>query len=160
MPDYRFILEAQEQLRNGNAGIQNVTSIANTPKSSVTKTTVNNSKGLASSLGTRFADNAIERAVISPLNSATGGLASPVYGIGKTLATGGSGAALGGGIAGLAMAGIMLAINKIQERVAKMESKAEEANNKDNVLIRSGSKSYATYYKGSLFGVKSSTNRN
>lgn len=112
---------------------------------------------IESGLRSKLTESTIERAVISPLNSATGGLASPAYSLGKTLLTGGTAAAIGGGIATVAIAGVMLAVNKIEQRVARMESKAEQMNNRDNTLIRAGSKGFATEYTGGLSGVKSNS---
>lgn len=112
-------------------------------------------KTLGQGLTTSLANNAISNTLISPLNSATGGLASPVYSLGKSIAMGAGAAAIGGGIAGLMVAGVMLAVTKMQERIQKMEAKAEQANNRDNALIRAGVKSYATDYTGNLSGVKS-----
>jgi hypothetical protein len=117
-------------------------------------TTPAGGKTFGDGLEKRLAENAIERFAISPLNQATGGLASPLYQIGKGIVTGKGAAMIGAGVAGLAMAGIMLAVNALQERMAKMEADAEKANNNDNALIRAGSVSKATFYKASLAGVK------
>lgn len=153
MPDYNLIVSSPDE----TAPLQ--APIPNTASASPIKTTPASGRTLSQGLTKRLGENSIERFVVSPLNSATGGLASPVYHIGKALVTDKSSAMIGVSIAGLAMAGVMFAINAIETRIAKMEAKAEEMNNKDNALIRAGSKGTATYYTGGLSGVKS-TNRN
>jgi hypothetical protein len=88
---------------------------------------------------------------LSPLNTATGGLASPVFNVGKALVTGASAGAVGGAIAGVVMAGVNLAIRKISERMDRLEAEAQNLNNHDNVLIRGGFKADATYYDAKFF---------
>ena len=155
MPDYTLIVKGNED----ELAVSAVPKVPTTPNSLIPSAPVSNSNSMSGGFAKRLTENTIERAFISPLNSATGGLASPAYQIGKSIATGGSKVAIGGGIAALAVAGVMLAVNAIEKRVAKMESKAEEMNNKDNTLIRAGTTSVATFYKGSLSGVSSTTSR-
>ena len=109
--------------------------------------------------GKKIAEDSIQRGIISPLNSVTGGLASPVYSLGKSIATGASGAAIGGAVAGIAMAGLQLAVTKIQERVARLESQADAANERDNTLIRAGAKTAPTFYEANFFRGVVKTNR-
>lgn len=111
-------------------------------------------KTLQDGIGRKLGESAMQKLVVSPLNQATGGLASPIYQVGKSIVTGGSAAAIGAGLAGIGVAAVMFAISKIEERMAKMEAEAEKANNRDNALIRAGSVSSPTYYKATLFGVK------
>ena len=88
---------------------------------------------------------------LSPLNTATGGLATPAFNIGKSLLTGASAGAIGGAIGGLVMAGVNLALRKISERMDRLENEAQSKNNHDNVLIRGGFKAEATYYDANFF---------
>lgn len=156
MAEYKFVFE-------GAAGTSKKPTVAASPGDS--KVPSGNEVPEAQSeaggaFAKRIVENSIERAAISPLNAATGGLASPVYQLGKTVITGGGAAAIGGGIAGIVMAGVQLAINKINARVARLESEAQSANERDNVLIRAGVKSQATFYEADFFRGVHKTNRN
>ena len=148
MPDYKLIIE------NGTQATSSIKSEPSNILATAPKQKVN-----VSGFANNFQQNLLSSQIITPLNSATGGLASPVYQVGRGL-IGGSSALASAGLANLAMVGVIFALSTLQKRVEKMENKAEEMNNKDNVLIRAGSKSTdsATFYKGGLFGVKS-TNR-
>lgn len=102
----------------------------------------------------------LQQTIISPLNSVTSGLASPIYKLAKTAMT------TGITTAGLATAGVAIAmqlistgIGHIQNRLAKLETEARELGNNDNVLLRAGSVSQASYYTYNLFGVSKKTNR-
>lgn len=109
------------------------------------------SDGAANSLERRL----VSQFILSPLNQATGGLATPAYRLGKPIITGAGAAAIGTGVAGLAIFGLQKAIDAINKRVTEMENKAAEANERDNTLIRAGSKNYITDYKGDFWGVNS-----
>ena len=150
MPDYRLIIMGEGQ--DGK-------SVINTQSADVLQATPLNAQQAGSAFGKNIANQSINRALISPLNSATGGLASPVYQVGRGMATGASAAAIGGGLASLAIAGVMLAVNEMGKRVARMEAKAEEMNNRDNLMIRAGSKETPTNYNGGLFGIKTERNQ-
>lgn len=110
--------------------------------------------------GKRAAENSIERFAVSPLNTATGGLASPIYGLGKAMVSGASAGAIGGAIAGILMAGVQLAINSVQKRVTALEAQVSEANERDNNMIRAGAKLQASFYDYKFFGGVHRTNRN
>lgn len=103
----------------------------------------------------------IQGMIISPLNTVTGGVASPLYKKTKAMLTGSM--AIGAGIGSLAVdlgvIGIQAIINNIQNRLDKVEKQANQLGNTDNVLIRAGSVSQATYYTANLFGVKERTDR-
>lgn len=101
----------------------------------------------------------IARAALGPLNSSVGNLALPVYAVGRSWVKGAGTAALASAAVGVAFQALQFGIQKLQERVAKMEAKADKANDRDNLLLRAGSKASATYYSGSLFGVKTNTSR-
>jgi len=149
MPDYRLIVAGEENKNTTKP------TIPTQPTNSIPTVPTGSTKSVTKGMGKNIVENSISQFVVSPLNSATGGLASPAYSIGKAVATGG---AVGSAIGSALIVGVTLAINEIEKRVAKMESKAEEMNNKDNTLIRAGTTSVATFYSGNVFGV-SSTNR-
>lgn len=147
MPDYNFIFSSDTTNKSATVPVTPTTSNV----AAVPNTTVSNTQSSMAGLGTRVAEGVIRQTVISPLNSATGGLASPIYSAVKVGMTGG---AIGAAVGGIVIAGINLAITKIKERVAKMEAKAEAANNRDNVLLAGGLTTEATFYKGSFRGVR------
>lgn len=99
---------------------------------------------------TRKVQSTAENYMLSPLNSATGGMARPVYTIAKGAMTG-KGALVGAGAMSLAIVAVNLAIQKINERVAKLENEAQQANNRDNLLITAGSQASAVHYKADFF---------
>lgn len=155
MPDYRFIRVADTgDTPNGRDLVEDggtITPISKVPSTVVRKSPINSSKPITAGMGRNIVENSISQFIISPLNSATGGLVSPAYSVGKALVTGG---AIGSAIGTAAVALVVKGLEYLEKRVAKMEAKADEMNNKDNILIRSGSKSAATFYKGNISGVK------
>lgn len=105
-------------------------------------------------------DGIMQRFLISPLNSATGGLASPLYKAGKSIASGASvGVAVGGLVGTLSIMALQFAINAIENRMKEIETKVNDLNNNDNLLIRAGATSTATYYSGNIFGITTKTDR-
>jgi len=120
------------------------------------KKTKSESKTFSQSFTKRVGDNVIQQTLISPLNTATGGLASPLYRTTKRLAGGSS---MSTAFAGLAVAGVMIALQALQNRMKELEQKTENLNNADNALIRAGSVSKATYYTANIFGIKQKTDR-
>lgn len=109
---------------------------------------------IAESAGKRVAGFATQQA-LAPLNQVTGGMATPVFNTAKTVIAGGGAGAITGAVVSLLITGLQLAINKIQERIAKNEAKAAELNERDNLLIKAGTKTTATFYSGDFNGVKS-----
>lgn len=105
--------------------------------------------GLARRAGTQ-----LTQVALSPLNSATGGLATPTFTLGKAIVTGAGEAAIGGAAVSVAIAAVRFAVDKIQERIAKMEAQAAEAGARDNLLIRAGMVANATVYTGNIWGVR------
>jgi hypothetical protein len=103
--------------------------------------------------------NAVAMEALAPLNQATGGLASQGVMAGVAVYNaafkGASWGAVGDSAIGIAITAIQFAINKIQERIAQNEAKAAELNEKDNLLIKAGTKSTPTFYNGSFRGVNS-----
>lgn len=97
----------------------------------------------------------LQQQMLAPLNQVTGGMATPTFNLAKTVITGAGAGAIGGAAVMLVIQGLQLAISKIQERIAKNEAKAAEMNERDNLLIKSGAKTTATFYTGNFNGVKS-----
>ena len=98
--------------------------------------------------------------VISPLNTVTGGLASPLYQSAKKIAKGATiGAIAGDLVATGVLVAIQFGLNALQNRMQEIETKVANLNNTDNALIRAGSVSKTTYYTGNIFGVRSRTDR-
>ena len=128
----------------------NVPTAPDSGKPTATSTT---GQQIAQNAGKRLASYA-EQQALAPLNQVTGGMATPVYNIAKGIFTGASAGAVTGAVIGAAIAGIQLAISKIEERIAKNEAKAAELNERDNLLIKAGTKTTATFYSGNFNGVK------
>lgn len=94
-------------------------------------------------LGGQVGNIVLQKAIEQPINQVTGGFGAPVIRVVKAAFTSTSLAAFGAVAGG---AGIMLAVKglqvlwqKHQEKIAKLESEAQAANDKDNLMIRSGS---------------------
>lgn len=151
MPDYRYIImnEGEEDAESTAAS----TATVPTKPAKPPQLTSAASNTFAAGAGRRAGDQ-IAQLALSPLNSATGGLASPAYQLGKSALSGGGAGAIGGAAVGVAIAAVNLAIRKIQERMAKIEAEAQQANNRDNLLMRAGVVSGATHYEGTLRGVR------
>ena len=97
------------------------------------------------SVGKKATEEIAGQIVDQPLNQVTGGLWTPIKTVGKSLVRGVSNGFGGAALAGLAGAGTIVAIKGVellvqylQDRVAKLESEAKEENNADNLLIKSG----------------------
>jgi hypothetical protein len=114
-------------------------------------------------MGEGFAGRAIKgaatHAIISPLNQATGGLASPAFELGINIAKGAGAAAIGAGIAGLAIAGAMLAVRAIQDRVKKLEDEAHSLNERESLLVRAGAISQVSRFEANFFTGVQKVNR-
>jgi len=106
----------------------------------------------------RVINKSVSQFALSPLNQVTGGLATPVYRLGKAVASGASGAAVGAGVAAVAIAVAMLLYQAADKQIKENKAKAADLNERDNVLIRSGAVSQSSNYQGNLWGVRK-TNR-
>lgn len=77
-----------------------------------------------------------------PLNQVTGGLWSPARQTVKAIRSGAGGAAIAGGVTAIAFMaierGVTALIQAHEERIQKLETEAQEANNNDNLLIKAG----------------------
>ena len=98
----------------------------------------------------------IKTAVMTPLNSSVGRVASPIYMAGKRMV---HGASVGSAVGVLASQLLMIAIDELGKKVEDIQNKVRELNNADNSLIRAGSVSKASYYSGNIFGIKKKTDR-
>ena len=108
----------------------------------------------------KVSGDAAKAAILTPLNSAVGRVSRPLYMAGRRIANGGKiGAAVGTAAGALAIIAIQETINTIQKRIDDIQQQVEKLNEADNVLIRSGAVSTATYYTGNFFGIKKKTDR-
>lgn len=73
-----------------------------------------------------------------PLNQITGGLWNPARQTFRAIKSGGGAAMLAGGVTAVAFKLAEIAWQKHEERIAKLENEASEANNNDNALIMAG----------------------
>lgn len=127
-------------------------------KPSKPKTT--NDPTFISTFTNKIKEDTIMNAVVSPLNTATGGLISPIYQSAKSIIGGSAiGATLGNLGATIAVMAVQYAVNAIQKRMEDLNAKVNELGNTDNALIRAGSVSKTTYYSANIFGIKKKTNR-
>lgn len=156
MPVYEFILTAPQGM-TAAAASPIPTAPSSIVSSGVTATTDAPSSAFLDGASSRL-QNQAEQIALAPLNSMTGGLANPAYSLGKAIVTGAGAGAIASGVVMLAFAVGRVAVKAIQKKTKENESKAEQQSNNDNALIRGGSVTTASYYKGSLFGVRK-TNR-
>lgn len=118
-------------------------------------------KTFGSEFAAKVEDDTMKAAIISPLNQLTGGFAGPIYrAIKRSQTSKMSGGAIAGGlVATLAILALKTGITHIQNRVQKVEEEVTRLNNADNVVIRAGSVSKATYYSTGWSGLTVKTNR-
>lgn len=124
------------------------------------KATKKTKETFSNTFSQKVEQDTIQQFIVSPLNTATGGLATPLYQSAKRIANGATmGAVAGDLVATLGIMAIQATISALQTRMQEIEQKVTELGNADNVLIRAGSVSKATYYSGNIFGVQTKTNR-
>lgn len=160
MANYTFeFIDSTTQEKNENA----LSGVLESPIGSGVKNekkTSKEGKTFQSEFNQKIEKGSIAQYIISPLNTVTGGLASPVYQSIRKMARGQTFGAVAGD---LVATGILLAVstglNALQKRMEEVEAKVNEMGNNDNALIRAGSVSKATYYSGNIFGIKSKTDR-
>lgn len=131
-----------------------------TNENASTRSNRSRKKTFASEFENKIEKDSIRRYVVSPLNTVTGGMATPIYQSAKKLARG---ATIGAVAGDLVATGLIIAIQyglqALENRMKEIETKVADLNNTDNLLIRAGSVSKATYYSGNIFGIKSRTDR-
>lgn len=154
---FEFVSDANEQK-------EIETSIEDTVGSGASEKPSKNKEKKKKTFSTQFTkkvqDTTLNTVVISPLNTVTGGLASPVANTIKRIYNGASaGAVVGGAVATIGIIAIQSGIRYLQNRMQELETKVESLNNEDNVLLRAGSVSKATYYSANIIGIKKKTNR-
>lgn len=101
----------------------------------------------------------VSQFVATPLNSMTGGLANPIYQVGRSLVLGRNAAVAGSAVASLILAGVSLAIRAVQDRVSKLEAEAKSKNEREVQLLIAGRISEASTYNSSFFRGVYKTNR-
>lgn len=92
----------------------------------------------ASTVFGRVSGQVIGKTVMQPLNQMTGGLAMPAISLGKSIFKGAGAGAIAGGVTAIAIKGIELIVNKIQQDIENLKQEARESNNNDNALISAG----------------------
>lgn len=157
MEEWRFVFEDNTSQDNGiTSGIENSIGSGTSQKANAKSS----KKGFSQTVIEKSSEKLVEQTIVSPLNTATGGLASPIYRAGKRILSGNISAGAIGGIAvNLAIAGINFAISKLESRMQSLQQQATQLNNNDNALIRAGRVSQATYYSTDITGIKKTTNR-
>lgn len=158
---FEFIDSTSQKENEENLSSVVPDNIGSGANSKPTKKSSKQSKDTFSSTFTeKVQQDSIQQFIVSPLNTVTGGLASPLYASARQLARGATLGAVAGDL--IATAGIMalqFGIQALQNRIQEIEQKVTELGNADNVRIRAGSVSTATYYSGNIFGITSKTNR-
>lgn len=141
-----------------NTGIQDT--LGSGIKEKPNKKQSNNKQSFSEEFSKKFEEDTLQNFLVSPLNTVTGGLASPVASTIKRLYSSTSTrAVLGTAVATVGMLAIQKGIRYLQNRMQELETKVESLNNEDNVLLRAGSVSKATYYSANIIGIKKKTNR-
>lgn len=117
-------------------------------------------KGFYDTFSDKIGGDLVKQYAISPLNTITGGFASPMY---KTIVSISksreAGVAMGGLIGVATLTLLSKGMEMLERRIQTIESKVKDLGNTDNALIRAGSVTKTTYYSTSIFGVKKKTNR-
>lgn len=154
---FEFVSDTVEQ-KEINSGIEDT--LGSGIKEKPEKKNDKKKKTFTNQFEKKVGDTALQSFLISPLNTVTGGLASPVANTIKRLRTASNvGAVLGGTVASVGIMVLQTGIQHIQKRLTELETKVQDLNNADNALIRAGSVSKATYYSYNIFGIKQTTNR-
>lgn len=160
MQEWRFTFLSEQQAKES----VKIKTGASTVLGSGTKEKQSKKSGSEESFSDAFIkksqEDLIMQMAISPLNSATGGIVSPVYSASKRIIKGAAiGAVAGDLIATLSVMAIQKGIEALEKRMADLESKASSLNNTDNVLLRAGSVRNATLYSANIFGITKKTDR-
>ena len=156
---FQFIDNTSQQEEAIPSGINDVLGSGVSEKPNKSKDN-KSKKTFSSEFTKKIEDDTIKDVLISPLNTVTGGLASPIYRTAKRIASGAAvGATLGAFGATLAIMAVQKGIDHLQNRIKEVEEEVARLNNADNVLIRSGSVSTANYYSRNFLGIKKTTNR-
>ena len=147
--EYRFIIEDQTgQFSSDGGGIASgainvLGSGANEAADSFK--TGNLSRTFAEGAAQKATNIAISKTILSPLSQApvVGGLVSPAYKVMRSVAKSGWGsAAVAGGLVGLGVTAAIMGIEAIiaahQRKIARLENEAQQANSRDEALIRAG----------------------
>lgn len=155
---FEFVSDANEQ-KEIDASIEDTVGSGASEKPSKKKE--KKKKTFSTQFTKKVQDTTLNTVVISPLNTVTGGLASPVANTIKRIYSGNisAGAVVGGAVATIGIMAIQGGIRYLQNRMQELETKVESLNNEDNVLLRAGSVSKATYYSANIIGIKKKTNR-
>ena len=88
--------------------------------------------------GNQLKEEITKKFINQPLNQMTGGLWNPARQTFRAIKSGGGAAMLAGGGTAVLFKGAEIAWQKHEERIAKLENEASEANNNDNALIMAG----------------------
>lgn len=133
--------------------------IPTSPADKIPSTYPGELKTFESGFARRAVVGGVGQFVVTPLNSMTGGLASPIYQVGRSLVIGRNAAVVGSSVAMLGMAVAMLAIRTVQDRMSKLEAEAKSKNEREVTLITAGRISEASTYTSSFFRGVYKTNR-
>lgn len=160
MQEWRFTFLSEQQAKESTK----IKSGASTVLGSGTKEKQSKKSGNEESFTDAFVkksqEDLIMQMAISPLNSATGGIISPVYAASKRIIKGAAiGAVAGDLIATLSVMAIQKGLEALEQRMADLEAKASSLNNTDNALLRAGSVRNATIYSANIFGITRKTDR-
>lgn len=156
---YRFeFVDNTQQAQQVASGVQDTIGAGANEKA--TKKPSQSKKTASQEFTKKVTEDSLQNFIISPLNTATGGLASPIASTTKRIVGGGDvGASLGTLGATLTILAVQKGIQALQNRMIELENKVTSLNNTDNALIRAGSVSKATYYSANIFGIKQRTDR-
>ena len=94
--------------------------------------------GVAIGASNQLKEELTKKFINQPLNQMTGGLWNPARQTFRAIKSGAGAGILAGGLTAVAFKAAEIAWQKHEERIAKLESEAQEANNNDNALIAAG----------------------
>lgn len=156
MEEWRFVFEDNTSQDNGiTSGIENTIGSGTSQKANKKS----NKKDDIQRITGKLEENILQQTIISPLNTATGGLTSPIYNVAKRVVSGASSA----GIATAAITAVIqltkVFVDTFEKKMQVLRQQATQLNNNDNALIRAGRVSQATYYSADISGIKKTTNR-
>lgn len=160
MEEWRFTFLSEQQAKENTKIKSGMFTVIGTGTKEKQSKKSGSEEGFSEAFVKKSQEDLIMNMAISPLNSATGGIVSPVYAASKRIIRGAAvGAVVGDLVATLSVMAIQKGIEKLEQRMADLEAKASSLNNTDNVLIRAGSVRNATIYSSNIFGITRKTDR-
>lgn len=160
MQEWRFTFLSERQAKESTKIPSGTTTVLGSGATEKQNKPSGNNETFTDAFVKKSQEDLIMQMAISPLNSATGGIVSPVYAASKRIIKGAAiGAVVGDLVATLSVMAIQKGLEALERRMSDLESKASSLNNTDNALLRAGSVRNATLYSANIFGISRKTDR-